>query len=247
MYDEYFLLNSYFPALYPKDINPNAPTIEYNPDKARELLKEAGWQVGSDGILTKDGQPFTISILHYESSDMRHLNIYMEDLKSVGINVSAEIVSESTYTKRVDNHEFDMIWQAWGDSRLRDPEAEWSSKTADDIATENICGFKDAEVDKLIDEQKTEMDLGKRNEILKQIDARLMALCPYVLMWQTQSTKLLYWNRFGTPPYVLAKYGDESDAYVYWWYDQAKESALEDAMQKGVALPALPPKVQYPQ
>jgi len=247
MYNQYFLLNSYFPALYPDDINPDMPTTPYDPDKARELLKEAGWQVGSDGILAKDGQPFAITILHYESADMRHLNIYMQDLKAVGINVNVEIVSEATFTKRVDNHEFDMIWQAWGDSRLRDPEAEWSSKTADDIATQNIGGFKDAEVDKLIDEQKTEMDLGKRNEILKKIDARLMALCPYVLMWQTQTTKVLYWDKFGTPPYVFSKYGNEGDAYGYWWYDQAKAAALDDAMKRDMPLPALPAEVHYPQ
>jgi len=234
MFQQYFLLNSYFPALYPNDVNPDIPTTKYDPDKARALLKEAGWEVGSDGVLAKDGQPLSITILHYESSDLRHLNIYMEDLKAVGIKAQVEIVSQSTFTKRVDNHEFDMIWAAWGDSRLRDPEAMWSSKTADDIATQNYCGFKDAEVD-------------KRNEILKKIDARLMALCPYVLMWQAPSTRLLYWNRFGTPPYVLSKFGDESDAYAYWWYDPAKAAALDDAMKRDASLPALPAEVHYGQ
>jgi len=247
MFNSYFLLNSYFPALYPNDTNPNVPITKYDPDKARELLKEAGWQVGSDGILAKDGQPFSITILHFDNSDMRHLNIYMEDLKAVGINVNVEIVSESTYTKRVDNHDFDMIWVPWGDARLRDPEAMWSSKTADDISTQNYCGLKDPEVDKLIDEQKTEMDLGKRNEILKQLDERLVALSPYVLMWQSSSTRLLYWNRFGTPPYVLSKFGDETDAYAYWWFDSAKASALDDAMKTGATLPALPAEVHYGQ
>ncbi len=203
--------------------------------------------MGSDGILAKDGQPFSISILHYDNSDLRHINIYIQDLKAVGINASVEIVSFSTYTKRVDNHEFDMIWASWGDARLRDPEAMWSSKTADEVATENYTGFKDAEVDKLIDQQKTEMDLGKRNEIYKKIDARLVALCPYVLMWQSPDTRLLYWNRFGTPPSVLSKFGDETDAYAYWWYDAAKASALEDAQKSGASLPALPAVVHYGQ
>lgn len=247
MFNQYFLLNSYYPDLYPNDINPNIPITKYDPDKARALLKDAGWQVGLDGILAKDGQPFDITILHYESNDMRHLNIYLEDLKAVGINAHVELTSQSTFTKRVDDHEFDMIWAAWGASRLRDPEPMWSSKTADDIATENYCGFKDAEVDKLIDAQKTEMDLGKRNEILKQIDQRLMALSPYVLMWQTSSTRLLYWNRFGTPKYVLSKFGDESDALTYWWYDPAKAAALDDAMKRDAALPALPADVHYGQ
>ncbi|HEX4083775.1 MAG TPA: extracellular solute-binding protein [Chthoniobacteraceae bacterium] len=247
MFNEYFLLNSYFPDLYPNDQNPNLPVTKYDPDKARELLKEAGWVVGGDGMLSKDGQPFNLTILHHSSSDLRHLNIYLEDLKKVGINANLEIVSFADWTRRVDNHEFDIVWAAWGDSRLRDPEAMWSSKTADDIATQNICGLKDPEVDKLIDEQKTEMDLAKRDDIDRQLDARLMQLCPYVLMWQSPCHRLLYWNRFGTPKYVLSKYGDEQDSLGYWWYDDARAAALNHAMSQGTVLPALPAKVHYGQ
>jgi len=247
MFNQYFLLNSYFPDLYPSNINPAVPIAKYDPDKARGLLKQAGWQVGSDGILAKDGQQLDLTILHYEGSDLRHLNIYLEDMKAVGIKAHIELVSLSTFTKRIDNHEFDMIWANWDASRLRDPEAMWSSKTADDIASENYCGFKDPEVDKLIDQQKTEMDLGKRNEILKQIDARLMALSPYVLMWQAPSHRLLYWNRFGTPKYVLSKFGDERDALGYWWFDPAKAAALDGAMKSGASLPPLPAEVHYGQ
>jgi microcin C transport system substrate-binding protein len=247
MFESYFLLNSYFPDLYPNDVNPAIPVTKYDPDKARALLKDAGWQVGSDGVLAKDGQPLSITILHYEGSDMRHLNIYLEDMKAVGINANVELVSQATWTKRIDNHEFDMVWANWEDMRLRDPETMWSSKTADDISTQNWCGVKDPETDKLIDEQKTEMDLGKRNEICKQIDQRLMALSPYVLMWQAPSHRLLYWNRFGTPKYVLSKFGNETDALMYWWYDPAKAAALDDAMKRDVSLPALPAEVHYGQ
>ena len=208
MFNQYFLLNSYFPDLYPNDVNPAIPATKYDPDLARALLKDAGWQVGLDGILAKDGQPLDITILHYGGSDMRHLNIYLEDLKAVGIRAHVELTSQSTWTKRIDNHEFDMVWAAWEAVRLRDPEPMWSSKTADDIAGENYCGVKDDQIDKLIDAQRTEMDLGKRNDIDRQIDARLMALDPYVLMWQSPSNRILYWNRFGTPKYVLSKYSD---------------------------------------
>ncbi len=250
MFNQYFLLNSYYPDLYPNDINPAIPVTQYDPDKARALLKEAGWQVGIDGVLAKDGQPLDITILHYEGSDMRHLNIYLEDMKAVGIRAHVELTSQSTWTKRIDNHEFDMVWAAWEAVRLRDPESMWSSKTADDIATQNYCGLKDAEVDRLIEAQRTEMDLGKRNEIDKQIDQRLMALGPYVLMWQSPSSRLLYWNRFGTPKYVLSKYSDngpEGDPLEYWWYDPAKAAALDDAMKRDVSLPALPAEVHYGQ
>jgi microcin C transport system substrate-binding protein len=188
-----------------------------------------------------------ITILHYDNSDLRHLNIYLEDLKKVGITAHIEIVSESTFTKRVDNHEFYMIWANWEASRLEDPESMWSSKFADDIATQNYCGLKDPEVDKLIEAQKTEMDISKRNDILRKIDARLVELNPYVLLWQSASHRLLYWNRFGMPKSVLSKYGNESDSITYWWYDKAKSDALDDAMKRDVALPAQPAEVHYGQ
>jgi microcin C transport system substrate-binding protein len=247
MFKEYFLLNSYFPDLYPDSVNPAIPVTQYNPDKARALLKDAGWQVGSDGILAKDGKPLDISILH-SGPMIPHLSIYVEDLKAVGIRAQVDPTSQATWTKRIDNHEFDMVWANWDASRLRDPEPMWSSKTADDIATQNWCGVKDAELDKLIEAQKTEMDLDKRNEIDKQIDRRLMELSPYVLLWQSPSARLLYWNRFGTPKYVLSKYSDggpESDPLVYWWYDPSRAAALDDAMKRDATLPALPAEVHY--
>ena len=254
MFNQYFLLNSYFPDLYPGDSNPDIPVTPYDPDKARELLKEAGWQVGADGILAKNGQQLDITILHFEGSDLRHLNIYIQDLKQVGIQAHVEIVSEATWTKRVDNHEFDMVWANWEAVRLRDPEPMWSSKTANDIAGENWCAFGDPQVDQLIGAQRTEMDLGKRNEINKQIDQRLMTLSPYVLLWQSASQRVLYWNRFGTPKYVLSKYcdngeagGPEYDPLVYWWFDPVKSAALDDAMKRDVPLPPEPAEVHYGQ
>lgn len=245
MFNQYFLLNSYFPDLYPNNQNPDMPLMKYDPEKARALLKEAGWQVGPDGFLSKGSQQFSLVILHHEGSDLRHLNIYIQDLKAVGINARIDLVSQSTFTKRVDNHDFDLIWTAWEGGRLRDPEPMWSSKQADEIATQNYCGLKDGEIDRLIEQQKTEMDISKRNEILKKIDARLMALSPYVLMWQSGSVRLLYWNKFGTPKCVLGKYGDERAAVEYWWYDPAKARALDEARRNNTALPKLPDEVHY--
>ena len=245
MFNQYFLLNSYFPDLYPDNVNPNVPLTKFDPDKARELLKESGWQVGADGILVKAGQPLQLTILHHEGSDLRHLNIYIQDLKAVGIDARIDLVSQAAFTKRVDNHEFDMIWANWEGSRQRDPESAWSSKQADEIATQNYCGVKDPEIDQLIEQQKTEMDGNKRNEILKKIDARLMALSPYVLMWQSGSVRLLYWNKFGTPPYVLGKFSDEREAIEYWWVDPAKAQALDVAKQQDETLMKLPDEVHY--
>jgi microcin C transport system substrate-binding protein len=247
MFNQYFLLNSFFPDLYPGNVNPDAPMVRFNPDTARILLKTAGWEVGSDGILAKNGKPLEVSFLT-SSEDLRHLNVYVEDLKKVGIKPTIEQLSLSTVRKRIDNHDFDLYWAAWGASRLRDPEAEWHSSTADQIASNNFGGVKDPLVDSLINAQKTEMNIDKRNDILRRIDKRLCEIVPYVLLWQVDHHRLLYWHRFGTPKYLLDKYNREDGITVYWWYDRKKDDALRAAMGAGASggdIPKEPAEVHY--
>lgn len=45
-------------------------TYEYNMDKAKQLLDEAGWVVGADGKRSKDGQPLTINIMSMKDHDI---------------------------------------------------------------------------------------------------------------------------------------------------------------------------------
>jgi microcin C transport system substrate-binding protein len=225
MYNQYFLLNSYYPDLYPGNVNPDAPMLGYDPAKARALLAEAGWKPGADGVLAKGGERFTLTFL--TASVMPHYNVYLEDLKKAGVDAKVEQMSHSTISKRIDNHDFDLYWVAWGASRLRDPEASWKSSTADEVASNNYPGLKDAEIDALIERQKTEMDLARRNEILKKIDKRLTALVPYVLLWQSEKSRLLYWNRFGTPRHVLDKFNREDAVIPYWYVDSARSANVD--------------------
>lgn len=244
MFNEYFLLNSYYPDLFPNNLNPDFPLRPFDPKKARDLLTAAGWKPGADGVLVKDGKRFEIS-LPTSSPDLRHLNVYVEDMKALGIVAKIEQLSYSTLSKRMDNHEFDMYWVAWGAGRLRDPEPTWISTTADEVASNNYPGLKDKLVDSLIIAQKTEMDLDKRNAILKRIDGRLNEVIPYVLLWQADHHRLLYWNRFGTPANVFDKFDREDCITAYWWVDPDKDKALQEAMKTGATLPSASGDVHY--
>lgn len=43
------------------------PGLTHDLNKARSLLREAGWQAGADGILQKDGQPFRVTLTTFSS------------------------------------------------------------------------------------------------------------------------------------------------------------------------------------
>jgi microcin C transport system substrate-binding protein len=244
MYNQYFLLNSFYPDLYPNNVNPAREVTPYNPEKARSLLADAGWAVNDFGKLEKAGQPFEITFLS-ASEDFRHLNLYIEDLKSVGIEAKIEKINRSSLTKRIDNHEFEVFWTAWGASRLRDPESAWHSSTASQKASQNYPGVADPEIDRLIEQQKGEYDMDKRIEILKQIDARLAEIIPYLFLWQSDHERILYWNKYQTPESVYDKFGREDSIITYWWEDPQRKETLEQAMGNNQALEKKPFKVVY--
>ncbi len=80
-------------------------------------------------------------------------------------------------------------------------------------------------------------DAAKRLETYRKIDALVAAEVPYVLLWQTDSTRLLHWNKFGMPEGVLAPASREESVLPYWWYDEDRAEELERAMKTGGFLP----------
>ena len=62
-----------------------------------------------------------------------------------------------------------------------DPEQLWHSKHAEEIGGSNLPGYKNPEVDRLIDSLPPIFDAAKRNQIIKQIDSIIYRDMPYVL------------------------------------------------------------------
>lgn len=246
MYNQYFLHKSYYEDLY-DEAHPCAnPEYGFDKDKARKLLAEAGWEVNpKTGLLEKDGQALTIRFLTRDPSTDKFLAVYAEDLKDVGISLTIDRKDWAAWMKDMGEFNFDMTWAAWGSGLFKDPESMWHSKEAERRNGNNATGFQDAEVDQLIEKQKSIFDIKERNAILREIDAILTREVPYILLWNIDYTRLLYWNKFGTPDTVLSKYGDERSAYGLWWYDEDQAADLEAAMAEERGLPPKPVVVRF--
>ncbi|WP_437406582.1 ABC transporter substrate-binding protein, partial [Sinorhizobium meliloti] len=70
--------------------SPDVQPLERDIEKAKELLKTAGWVPGSDGILEKDGKRFSVSLLTYASwPELPPIATALQaQLRQVGIDVS---------------------------------------------------------------------------------------------------------------------------------------------------------------
>ncbi|PJE02168.1 MAG: ABC transporter substrate-binding protein [Leptospira sp.] len=244
-YNEYAATNSYFPDFYLLgEKNPNEK-IELDVEKARLLLKEAGWIPNSKGILEKDGKEFKFTILDRDKKTEKYFTVFLEKAKYLGIDAKIETTDLAAWSAKIDNYEFDMTWAAWGSGVFKDPEAQWSSKYADEKGQPNLSGLKNAKVDEMITRLKTEFNVGKRNAILRDLDQIVYKEFPYVLLWHLDNTRLLYWRKFGMPENSLGRYGDESFASDYWFYDPKAAESLKEATKSNSKLSSYQPILKW--
>ncbi len=246
MYDAYFMQQSYCTDLYTAEHPCNTPMFEFDPAEAKRLFKEAGYEINpKTGKLERDGKPFVLKILTRSPTDRVYLAIFKETLDAMGIELVIDQIDFATWMRRTGQYDFEVTTSAFSGSIFRDPEAMWSSRYVDEPNGANLPGFKNARVDELIEQQRTEFSVAKRNEIMREIDALATAEVPNVLTWGVNSTRILYWNKFGTPNSILGKYGDEMSIPMYWWYDPDSARELKQARANDAPLPGRVYEINY--
>ncbi len=246
MFNMYFLHTSYFEDLYFDGTPNNNPRYSYNPEKARTLLTEAGWLPNPQtGRREKANEPLSFTFLTRDPTAERFLQIFNEDLVQMGITMNIERQDWAAWSRSMNRFDYDMTWAAWSAGVFKNPESMWHSAEADRAGGNNITGFRDPEVDRLIEKQKTIFDVAVRHDIARQIDAILTANVPYILLWNSNANRILYWNKFGTPPTVLSRLGDHSGARAYWWWDQDAQAELEYARNENLPMPPRPAVIEF--
>lgn len=80
--------------------NPDIEPYPYDPEKAAELLDDAGWVMGDDGIREKDGEKLSLEMdcpngRYIKDSEM--CQVFASDLEEVGIDVNVNILDWSVF------------------------------------------------------------------------------------------------------------------------------------------------------
>ena len=242
MYNEYFLHRSYCESLYDSEHPCKNKFWEYDPKAAAKLLDEAGWKVDpKTGVRTKDGRPLKFSFLSRSGTDEKFLAPFSAALRGVGVEMSIVRKDLAGWMRDMDEFNFDMTWSSWGASIFPNLKPLWSSREANRKSGSNVTGFANPEVDKLIELEESEFDKEKRYEYIRRADAIIAEQVPYVLLWNTPATRLLYWNKFGMPEAPLGRFGIETEIPFYWWYDADAAEELHSESW----LPSIPVECSY--
>lgn len=157
--------------------NPNLTTYDYNPAKAKELLKEAGYEKGFDMTL------FAMPVPRPYMPDGRKVAEAMQaDLAKVGINAKIVSYEWTTYLEKTKNLEHDACLLGWtGDNG--DPDNflyVLLSKTAAYAPATNYASWKNDEFTNLITKAKETSDVAERTKLYKEAQEIFAKEVPWV-------------------------------------------------------------------
>jgi peptide/nickel transport system substrate-binding protein len=169
-------------------VNTGLQPYAYDPDKALELLAEAGWtDSDGDGTLDKDGQPFAFTI-DTTGEQFRTLTEAVADqLRAIGIDASIRLWDYSVLQPMLLAGERMAFLEDWGDSAF-DPvghfEAKWHSYDPD-VATYgrgNFSTYHNERVDELIKLGETTGDPAERQAIYDEAQEIIYEEAPAIFL-----------------------------------------------------------------
>lgn len=159
---------SYHPKLW--SYSANVPKYTYNVAKAKQLLDQAGWKVGKDGIRVKNGKKFNIVMLTNKGNIMREkaLVAIQTQLRLVGVKVEPRILEWNTFlNKYVDVGKFDAYVGGFSTALDGDQSAFYHSNK--EIAPFNKGGYVNKKVDELLDAGRKTFNMTERKKIYAEV------------------------------------------------------------------------------
>ncbi|MET3598434.1 extracellular solute-binding protein [Martelella mangrovi] len=192
-----------------------------NLQKAFQLLKEAGFERrGNQMVNAETGEPFSFEILLDNPSLQVVVLPYVENLRKLGIDATIRVVDTSQYQNRVNDFDYDMIWELWAQTLSPGNEQfnYWGSRSVDQPGSENYAGIADPGVDALIQKIVFADDRATLEAATKALDRVLLAHDFIIPLYYSRDYRIAYWNRIthpGFPEYGL-------DFPAGWWSTEAE-------------------------
>ena len=192
MLDSFFegkgqLISGPFPPgswAYNLDVKP----IPYSPEEANRLLDSAGFtERTKDGIRKRGSYKLEFDMLVPISKEnettKRVILAFQNYLRAVGIKINIKWLEWKAWTEAVFiKHKFDIIYADWLFDDSFDISSLFHSREIGP-GRNNFGAYKNPEVDALLDEAQSTLDIEKRRTIYRRLHKILARDVPYTYLW----------------------------------------------------------------
>jgi peptide/nickel transport system substrate-binding protein len=189
------------------------PSIEniytYDPAKAQQLLDQAGWTMGPNGVRAKNGQPFAIKcIISATQPEYASISqIIQAQLKTMGIQMDIQAIAGTALTAAQRAGEQNVTYKI---AVYQDPDIIGIYYSSASIGGFNYAQFKDPEMDALFAKGDETLDPQARKQVYSEASRKLMEKAPLV--------PIFYLSYLSAATNKLQGLFHDTGGY-YWFYD----------------------------
>nr|MBJ7889338.1 ABC transporter substrate-binding protein [Serratia sp. PAMC26656] len=160
-------------AYDPQGINPYA----YDVNKAKQLLDQAGWKPGADGIRQKDGKKLELTLLVTKKLlNDALVPIAKDNYRQIGVLLKPQVLDFNALLAQRKAGNYDLA--SLSTSSLNDPH----DGVRDYISQVSETGYNNPQVDKLIGQANATLDIEQRKPLYHQLYQTLAEDPPVILL-----------------------------------------------------------------
>jgi len=193
-----------------------AGVVTYNPSKAKSILDQAGYKMSGGVYHTPDGKPLSFRIINIGgySDWVASVQVIQQQLKAVGIQITPENLSSTTYDADVYAGKYELAYdgnESGGPAPYYELRQLLYSKNSAPIgqnATTNWERYENPAIDKLIDQYGGTTSSALQHSIVKKLEEVMVNEVPVIPVtegvdWYQYNTKSL--SGWVTPDNPYAK------------------------------------------
>lgn len=197
--------------------------------RARQLLRAAGWRTDDGALVNGEGKPFMLRLLVRTPADERMLLPYVDSLRRLGIDARIRVADDALFFNLTAKREFDAVLREHGfvSPPTRQLRNYFISHGAGEPVSGNLAGVSDPVVDTLIERAESAETLAAITDACRALDRVLLWHFYNIPLETMHEPRIVYWDKFGRP--------EHEDSAVYsppqhdaWWYDTEKARQLTE-------------------
>ena len=155
----------------------------YDLKKAEQLLDEAGWKKGADGIRAKDGQRLSFTLWTNAGNKVReqYVTVMQQQWKALGVDATPKTEEWNAFLARLnETHDFDAYLSGFVFGVDPDQSSFWTCDAY--TGGFNRAKYCNKRVDELFAQGLTELDQAKRKQLYIEAQNILLDELPTVML-----------------------------------------------------------------
>jgi len=199
--------------------NPDVEKYEFDMERSKALLQEAGFKLDGGRLMNASGQQVRIQVLYPVSSAPRgKIATYMQQqYKQLGIDVEVKGLDANAYFEEAKKKNFDISLGSWGGGSI-DPDLGSKGQILS-TGQQNATGYANPKIDELIKQGSVELDDAKRKAIYAEIQKIVNADLPSFYLYSATSFSPMSKKITGVQPTKLDSL-DVNDSLTRWAFTQ---------------------------